>query len=370
MKFRSLFSVILILVLSACVDRITFDVGGLAAYSVVVDGVITDQPGPYQVELTKSFDIESKNSTKTNISARKVVLSDNLGNEVQLKQIRDGVYQTDPDEIRGVVGRAYKIRVELLDGRIYESIPDTLQSGGTVDSVYYTFKSEKNSEGTTKYGFDVFFNSTSGEKNSYYFLWKFVGTYQVTTNPEAYTEPCGESRCPRPRPCSGYVLNVAGELEQVGECTCCTCWVEFYNDNPIVSDNQLVAGGSFKGVRLGYVPLNQWTFQDKVRAEAQQYSLSRRAFNFWRAVKAQKEGTTSLFQPISGKIASNFVQLSGKTAPMEGIFYASALKTKGVFIPRSAVPNTIPIPPVELPYNESCQTFPNSSNARPSYWTY
>ena len=369
MRGRFWVSIVVVLSCTACVDRITFDVGTTPSFAVVIDGTISDQPGPYKILVTKAFDIESKLSIKTPLSVKRMTMSDNAGNREVLSEIIQGQYQTSADGLRGTVGRAYKIQIELLDGRVYESLPDTLYPSGSVDKVYHAFKEEKTSEGTTNYGFDVLFNSSAGELNNYYFLWKFTGTFKVDSNPELYTVPCGESRCPQPLPCSAYALN-AGNLERVKSCECCACWTSIFNNEVIVSDNQLVEGGSFTGVKASYVPINQWTFKYKVYAEIKQMSLSPQAFAFWKAIQAQKSATTSLFQPITGKIPSNFIQISGQPGPIEGIFFATSIHSKGAFITRDDVPNSSIIPVSNLTFNDSCtKLFPNTTTEKPAFWT-
>ncbi len=369
MRGRFLFSLSLILCCTACVDRIIFDVGTSPTFAVVIDGNISDQPGPYKILVTKAFDIESKLSIKAPISVKRMIMSDNVGNSESLTEIVQGQYQTSSNGIRGKVGRAYKIRIELLDGRVYESLPDTLYPSGTVDKVYHSFKEEKTPEGATNYGFDVLFNSSAGELDNYHFLWKFTGTYKVDSNPELYTVPCGETRCPAPLPCSAYILN-DGALERVKSCECCECWTSIFNNEVIVSDDQFVADGTFTNVKAAYVPVNQWTLKYKVYTEIKQMSLSPQAFAFWKAIRSQKNATTSLFQPLTGKIPSNFTQISGQPGPIEGIFYATSIHSRGAYINRTDVPNPSIIPVSTLTFNDSCtKLFPNTTTVKPVFWT-
>jgi len=362
-------SLILMLSAAACVDRIDIDADIPGEFPLAVEGFITDEPGPYKVEISKSFDMESKESMKTYISAKKVTIVDDQGFSEDLVETSQGLYQTNYNGIRGEVGRAYKLRVQLLDGRIYESILDTLRSYGSMDSVYHEYVEELNTDGSTNYGFNVHFDANAGTENSYYFLWKFKGTFQVDTNPELHDVPCGEARCADPRPCSSYIVGNEGGLEYVKLCECCTCWVDFFNDLPVISDNQLINGGKFTNLTAAYVPITQWTFMYKVHAEVQQFTLSRQAFSFWKALVAQKKANESLFQPITGKVPGNFVQISGDPGTIEGLFYASSVKRKAVYITRMDVPNESVIPPQDLPYRESCdRLFPYSTTEKPAYW--
>lgn len=360
--------IFLVLVLSGCIDRIVFDVDAPATFPLAVEGFISTEPGPYTIKLSKAFDIESKQSIKTPISVKRVVLADDAGNSELLTQVADGEYQTNPTGIQGVVGRAYTLEIETLDGRVYRSNPDPLLPAGSVTEIYHQYKAEKNNEGETEYGFDVYFNSTSGSQDNYYFLWKFVGTFQVETNPELYTVPCGESRCPAPLPCSAYVLEF-GQLVYSQPCECCTCWSKFFNDEPVISDNQVIKDGSFVGVKIGYVPITQWTFMHKVHAEVQQFSLSPQAFAFWKSIKDQKQAIGSLFAPQAGKIPTNFVQLSGPKSPIEGLFYATAISKSSIYITRNDVPNPGVIPEVNPLFTDNCERlFPNTTSVKPDFW--
>jgi hypothetical protein len=364
---KTLLTFALLILAASCVDRVNFDPPLPGAFAVVIDGFITDQPGPYEVKISKAFDIQSKTSIKQMVNANSVVLSDDLGHTETLTRIDDGVYWTDPNGMRGTIGRSYSIKVTLLDGRVYESDPDVLYSGGSVDSIYQEFITWVDQDGATQYGFDLFFNSTAGDLDHNQVLWKMIGTYQVDTNPEAHKVSCGETKCPSPLPCSSYRLN-NGQLEYYKPCYCCTCWVNFYNDMPLVSDDQLALNGKFNRVKADVIPVTQWTFLYKVHVEIEQYSLSPNAFNFWRAIKAQKMATNSLFQPLTGKIDGNFHQVSGTPGPVEGLFYSSSVTRRSTFIKRSDLPSEGLIPPVKIPYEDSCLGFKNSTNLQPDFW--
>jgi hypothetical protein len=361
--------IIILLFTIGCVDRIDFNIGSASDYAIVINGFISDQPGPYQINVSKAFDIESKLTTKTPISVKKMTLVDNIGNLEQLTSTEIGVYQTNPNGIRGMIGGIYSLEVELLDGRIYQSIPDTLRSSGTVDSVYFNQTTYQDKTNSTRPGFEVYFDSTLGGNEDFNYLWQFVGTYQIDTNPELYDTLCVEARCPKPKRCSGYIVTSSGELVQERNCECCTCWVNFFNENLIISDGQLIESDRFSRVKATTIPINEWTFMYKVHAEIRQMSLSRQAFAFWKAIKSQDEALGSLFQPITGRVPSNFIQTSGKKGAVAGLFYATAIHSKAIFITTSDVHPLSLIPSVSVPFINDCRkAFPNSKIERPSYW--
>jgi len=377
MRSHSILAILLILISAACVDRINFDIGSGNAFPVVIDGFISDEPGPYIIRVSKAFDIESKFSIKTPISIKKLVLSDDHGNREELSEVDYGLYKTDATGIRGTVGRVYKIEIELLDGRVYESKPDTLAAPGKIDSIYYNFREDKTVDGASKYGFDILFNSSSGSKRDYHFLWKFTGTFKadVTPLPSDHND-CFYygGKCNYVPFCSG-LLNVGGYtfitavFKRVGPCTCCTCWYNIFNTDVLLSDGQFLRMGNFQALKILYIPIDPWIFQNKVHAEVSQMSLSRQSFDFWKSVRNQKNAANSLFQPITGKIPSNFVQLAGPQGPIEGLFYAASITRKAIFITREDVHPPSIIPSIQVPWTGSClKLFPNATTEKPSYW--
>jgi len=377
-----LVSLLLILAAGACLDRIDIDIGeNVALNTVVINGHITNDPGPYRVNINIAFDLESKEGYRNPLSAKRVTMSDNTGATEQLTEVSKGVYETATNGIRGKVGRIYSLRVELADGRVFESKPDTLMAPGRIDSVYAVWVKSTTPLEVTTYGFDIMFNPSVTTEGSYHILWKFTGTFQANTNPEGgIHEPCGEITCAgcnmcnfKPL-CSG-IRNMSSFpgidraiFVRVAPCECCTCWYKFFNPEPLISDDQLVKHGKFSTQKAGYIPLDPWIFQHKVHANVSQFSLSRQAFNFWRGVKDQKTAINSLFQPVTGKIKGNWVQVGGPEGGVEGLFFAAGVANKAIFIERTDVPGGVIIPDA-LPFPDSClKLFPYATTKKPNFW--
>jgi hypothetical protein len=378
----SILSIASILLASACLDRIDIETGYIAMDAIVINGSITNEAGPYQVVISAVFDIESKESLRHPVSAKRVVISDDTGTSEVLSEAAAGIYVTKADGIRGTVGRTYMLQVELPDGRVYESRPDTLLESGRIDSLYASFTEEKTPDNASVYGFDVKFIPSIVSENRYHLMWKFTGTFQSDTNPEFKDdEPCGEvtcqgcNRCNYVPLCSGLrnVSPFPGILRavfvRIGPCECCTCWYDFFNAQPLLSDDLFVEEGKFSTQTAMHIPLDPWIFQHRVYAKVTQFTLSRQAFDFWNAVKDQKTAINSLFQPVTGKIKTNFVQVSGQSVGVEGLFFAAGMTSKAIFIDRDDVRNGVPIPDPGVPFAESClKLFPYSTTQKPEFW--
>lgn len=360
---RILVLLAILILIDSCVDRIDYNSAD-AATQLVVDGSITDAPGPYTVKLSRTRKVLDFTATKT-VSASKVVISDNMGNSEILTEIYEGTFQTSPSGIQGVVGREYTLRVETRDGNVYESSPEKINPSGSVDDVYTTFEQYQPLSGSPKYQFRIFANTTGEPTGNNYYRWKFTGTYKVETHPELRTVTAGEARIPDPPACSGYNK----QLEQIGPCSCCTCWVDLVNTIPVISDSRLINNNQFKNIEVGLVPVEYWTFFEKVQLQVEQISLTPAAYAYWKSIAEQKSGSSSLFQPAIGKVPSNMTIKTG-TGGVQGLFSAYSSNKKILFLYPTDIPVGVgAIPGAPPPIAESClSAFPFSKNEQPVTW--
>jgi hypothetical protein len=97
----------MLILLPGCEKVITVDLNE-ADPKIVIEGMITDQPGPYAVLVTKSGSYFGQPDLPF-VSGAKVTITDNAGTTELLREKRQGVYLTTL--IRGVAGRKYTLRV-------------------------------------------------------------------------------------------------------------------------------------------------------------------------------------------------------------------------------------------------------------------
>jgi hypothetical protein len=103
---------------------------------LVVEGLVTDLEGPYEVKVSLSGNFDNKTISKINDAV--VIISDNLGNADTLENVREGVYQTS--SIKGKVGNTYNLSV-YHNGAIYTASA-YLSGGLDIDSLSYIFMEE------------------------------------------------------------------------------------------------------------------------------------------------------------------------------------------------------------------------------------
>ncbi|HEX7413182.1 MAG TPA: DUF4249 family protein, partial [Bacteroidia bacterium] len=120
-----------VLFLTSCTKVINIDLNS-ANPNIVVDAEITDQPGPYTVNLTQTVNF-SDNNVFPAINGATVVISDNAGNSNTLTETVPGSGNYVTSTLQGTVGRAYSISISY-NGKTYTAM-STMPGPVALDSV-------------------------------------------------------------------------------------------------------------------------------------------------------------------------------------------------------------------------------------------
>lgn len=368
MRTRSIVLFVIFLLTDACVDPLKVPDIALED-ALVVDGAITDQPGPYTVQLFSTLSLDKDLDKRKYITGATVTIKDDQGHTVVLKENATGTYQTDADTYRGVIGYTYTLSVVLEDGRQYESTPVLLEPAGKIDRVFFQFQENSiNQNDLTKPqdAFAVYVDVTGTPGASNFFRWRWTGTFHYVTFPELRTRAEGMREIPDPLPCSGYVWVDSAGLTQIGPCECCECWATQYSTDALVSENNFVDVKEFKGVRIAQIPVDKRMFYEKYHIQVEQMSLSQDIYAFWQLVKAQQQSATDLFQPAVVKIKGTIRCTSDPGEKAYGIFSASAVVKNSIFINRLDIPKIIP--QIDTLKTDCRDIYLGASNQRPPFW--
>jgi Domain of unknown function (DUF4249) len=358
--------------MSSCVDRFEFDAPEPGLLTVI-DGMITDRPGPYTVKISQGLRLDADSSTHAPVLGALVTLHDDEGNEEPFMEATGGTYVTH-GQMQGQIGHSYHITVVMPDGSVLESQPDMMHPVGEIQAIRYEYESKKVEMPwgfTDANVFNVYVDSEAGPSDEVYVRWQYTGTYKVVTYPEEHqTQVPPYTPYKDPPPCSGYrvangPIGSGGLLEKFGDCTCCTCWVSNYEPMPQLSDTQFIQGNKFSNIKVGEVAITPAAFFDKYLIEVDQLSLSRTAFQFFKLLRNQKENASSLFQPPSGQLIGNITSENSAT-PVVGIFWAAAKRTKTLFLFKTDIP--YPITPNEIILDACYDIYPNATNKMHPLW--
>ena len=349
--------ILVLLLVEGCIDPLEVAIPEVRL-QLVVDGFITNLPGPYSIRLYSARPLETDLDRIVPETLARVSLKDDQGNSEVLTETEPGVYTTRENGIRGEIGRKYSITIRTKAGKEFYSDPEELMAPGSISNVSFEF------DGDEPNGFRIFADAQGLPDQKDLVRFRTVSTYEIKTFPELRTRAVEGGRVPDPFPCSGYTVNISGQLTQVAPCTCCQCWVNQYDDVPVLADERFVSGDLFQSVEVGFVPVNRRTFYNKVRVEVQQMSLTEFTFNYWQLVRAQKLGVTDIFQPPAGKIEGN-IRSNDPNEEALGLFWTAGVHTRSLFIEKRDVPVVVrAIDTVKAP----CQFQTNSTNQKPEFW--
>lgn len=131
----NLFIALLLVLFSACEDVIDIDLKDVEP-QIVIEGMVTDQLGPYMVKISKTGDY-FKPSTFPAVSGAIVKIMDDAGNSETLQETEAGIYMSD--SLQGIPGRTYTLTV-IAEGKDYTAtsiMPHSLH----LDSLSYEYQS-------------------------------------------------------------------------------------------------------------------------------------------------------------------------------------------------------------------------------------
>ncbi len=125
-----------LLLFTACTDEIDIDLNS-SDPQVIIEGSITNQPGPYFIKLSKSVNFSDANNFPT-ISGATVTITDNNGANEVLTETQPGLYATNT--LAGTPGNTYTLTV-VYNGKTFTStstmpIPVSLDSLAANESLF------------------------------------------------------------------------------------------------------------------------------------------------------------------------------------------------------------------------------------------
>lgn len=104
-----------------------------ATPKVVIQANIYDQPGPYQVKISKSVTFDETSAFPA-VTGAKVVIADNANQTETLTETAPGTYVTS--RLRGIPGRNYTLTV-TSGAEVYKSSA-TMPQAVSMDSIYFS----------------------------------------------------------------------------------------------------------------------------------------------------------------------------------------------------------------------------------------
>ena len=269
---------------------------------LVVEGLITDQPGQNTVKLSTSMPLGGRNAA-TPLSGCFVTISDDLGGIYNLSEGALGIYITNPS-FQGVVGRTYTLHIKTNLSRnnlSYKSLPVLLKPVPPIDTVYYekVVLSRADDGWPTGEGCQIYINTANTDNICKLFRWEYKETWEFDI---PYNVPNNK------------------------------CWITNNSDKINIKSTTGLSAGIIKRQPINLVSNSTDRLKVRYSILVNQYSLTDDEFVYWDKLQNILQNVGSLYDIIPSSIPSNISCIERPDENVLGYFSVSSVKSKRIFV--------------------------------------
>ena len=171
---------IIVFLLNSCLEEYSPEVSEYENM-MVVDGGISNHPGPYTIVLSLSSPLYYPKLEPYH--GAWIAVADDLGNEEVFTETEPGVYKSAADGLQGTIGRKYKIKILTSDNKEYQSTYQELKKPVEIENIYSEiYARQTNDDYRPEYGYQFYVNSKTTDDDSTYLMWRAKGTYKFTSD--------------------------------------------------------------------------------------------------------------------------------------------------------------------------------------------
>lgn len=314
-RTSSILGLLLLLALGAslksCIDPYPAEVI-VSDTKLVVDGLITDDAGPYTVTLALSEPYNNTRGTLA-VNSAQVWVNDDTGQRFDFLPKGAGNYQSDSLAFRAQAGRIYTLFVRTSNGQMYESKPELLRAAPAIDTVYSVFFSTTNSLGVEVNGFEVYSETQDPDTLGNYYRWRWSHFDTI-------------SHC---------LQRIDGETRVLFQTRCCgPCWFVRRCYGCVNILNDVFLNGNTIRRYLATIPYDS---KEDYFLVVDQLALSREAHQFWTLVDGQINNSGGIFDKPPAAIQGNLFNPDNPEEQVLGYFSVAGLSRKSVYLKRDGI---------------------------------
>ncbi len=314
---------------------------------LVVDGEITNEPGPYTIKLSISSGLEIIKPEP--VSGAQVVIIEEFGPAETLTEISPGTYQTTEGGIQGQIGKKYKLTVNL-GSKKYESEYQLLKEPTAINSVNAELEYKAFPDAPDEVpGIQFYVNTEASPHFKDYYLWRFEGTYKYQSSLLIY-----------------YVFEgTLYDFEDPDSLK--TCYRTYKVGEVFTSNTDNLSVAQVNNKPLFFLPATDKKLTIRYSLLTKQYSISKEAYDFWHAIELQTSNNSSLYTSQPYQIRGNLKNVNDPEEPVLGYFLVAGVSENRIFVDRPPV--EIFIPDCALDYMAYAYIFDTGPDEWPIYVT-
>jgi len=334
------------IILGSCIEPVTINHEDYPT-NLIVEGRITTDRGPHSIRLTKSAPYGSIfDGTVAPVTNATVSIKRNDGEVTILNHIDNGYYST-PADFRAEVGKSYVLLFEY-NGNNYQSYQEEVMPLSELEEVKPVFAEHPylNESNTLSYnsGVDIYAKYTKSDSTSNYNMWEYSGVYYINTFPELYIAYTRRGPVSMPKTC------------------CADCYKSEESSEIMISSFDL--GATTANQKLFFLEDDGYRFYDKYVLTLNRYSMTQKAYQFYKLVEQQLKINGDIFDPPPATISGNIINIDNLDELVVGYFSASQVTTDTLVITSDNLDYQVSLPV----YPDDCRVLPNTTTTKPSYY--
>lgn len=282
---------------------------------LVINGMITDQPGMHYVEISRSTPYNEPFYQP--VGGCVVMVTDENGDMIHFLEGEWGKYSADLPGSFLAVGKAYSLQVFTPDQREYRSEYDTLLACPLIDTIYYEVETRETPDPDFILGgIQFYMDMTGAASDSRNFMWQLEETWEY-----------------RAALFSQYIWRGKEEkVEKYRSNDLFKCWktlpvMEIYTET-----TRNLSVNAFKKNSLNFVSNETDRLKVTYSLLVKQQSLTRRSYVYWEKMKAQSSETGGLYETQPSSAIGNIYNTSDPDEVVLGIFYATQQQSRRIMV--------------------------------------
>lgn len=312
---------LLLLALLGCIDGFKGDLRSVGRI-LVVEGLVTNDPGPYSVTLSWTEPYASGNANIP-IEDAQVWIIEAGSRRWALTHQQRGVYTSDSAAWRGQVGRTYALEVRLAGEQVYQSTAERLVAAPAVDTVRAVYVKKINFQGVITGTFDLVASFQDAPERGQFYQWQWAHYFQQTT-------------------CNLF----AREGVRFAQDCCGACWGIVRPRGQVLLAADAFVNGNRVQQTLDNIPYNS---KEDYFIAVELRAIPATSYQFWQTVAGQINNTGGIFDRPPAAAPTNIFAVGNPSTPALGVFTVAGLSRRSFYVRRDGV--------AEPPYTSAPTTF-------------
>lgn len=332
-KFKTTYNIFFLLLLgiifNSCTEPYILETNTYEE-ALVVEATITNELKKQEITLTKTSRFEDK-ETKAE-SGADVFITDNAGNRYDFEE--DSGKYVSTVEFQAAPGREYRLNINTLDGRTFESSIEKLTNINPMQNVTATVEQKDSLRGVA-----IRVNSFDPNNRSKYYRYEYEETYKIVAPKWADTKA---------------ILNNNGSISFVPNRTDIRICYSSKKNTEILLENTNMQNEDRVNFLARFISDQNYIITTRYSILVKQYVESLAAFNYYKTLKKISGSGSLLYPNQPGILLGNINPVSNPNNKVIGYFDVASVSTERIYFNYQDLFPNEPAPPYYTDCTEFC----------------